>query len=114
MSTSASQQNQDSPMYEIPSSMDHTSKWKPLEQVSTIKKKLQSNVKILNDPSSVKILQNMLEICNIEEERKLEQKIVNHIHTRRRTSREFRINDNIRDFNLGYYTRLRLRSKCLT
>jgi hypothetical protein len=62
---------------------------------------LQSCVKILNDPSSVKILQNLLDICNIEVEGKLEQKIVNHIHTRRRTSREFRLNSNIGDFNMG-------------
>jgi hypothetical protein len=34
-------------------------------------------------------------------ERKLEQKIVNHLHTRRKTSREFRLNANIGDFNMG-------------
>jgi hypothetical protein len=58
-------------------------------------------VKILNDPSSVKILQNMLEICSIETEGKLEQKKINHLHRRRRTSREFRMNANIGDFNMG-------------
>jgi hypothetical protein len=84
-STSVPQQNRNSPMYEMPSSMDHTSKGQPLEKVSTIKMFLQSCVKILNDPSSVKVLQNMLERCNIEEEGKLEQKTVNHLHTRRRT-----------------------------
>jgi hypothetical protein len=31
----------------------------------------------------------------------LEQKTVNHLHTRRRTSREFRLNTNIGDFNMG-------------
>jgi len=30
---------------------------------------------------------------------KLEQKIVNYLHTRRRTNREFRLNANIGDFN---------------
>ena len=59
-------------MYEIPSSMDHTSKGQTLEQVSTIKQILQSCVKLLNDPSSVKVLQNMLERCNTKEEGKLE------------------------------------------
>jgi hypothetical protein len=34
-------------------------------------------------------------------EGKLEQKTVNQLHTRRRTSREFRLNANIRDFNMG-------------
>jgi hypothetical protein len=34
-------------------------------------------------------------------EGKLEPKTVNHLHTRRRKSREFRLNDNIGDFNMG-------------
>jgi hypothetical protein len=59
-------------MYEIPSSMDHTNEAQPLEKVSTIKMFLQSCVKLLNDPSFVKVLKNMLERCNIEGEGKLE------------------------------------------
>ena len=55
----------------------------------------------MNDPSSIKILQNILEKCSIETEGKLEQKIVNHLHTRRITSREFKLNSNIGDFNMG-------------
>jgi hypothetical protein len=43
----------------------------------------------------------LIERCNTEVEGKLEQNTVNHIHTRRRTSREFRLNANIRDFNMG-------------
>jgi hypothetical protein len=85
----------------MPPSLDHTKEMKPLGQVSTIKGFLQSCVKILNDPSSVKIFQNILEICSIETDGKLEQKIVNHLHTRRRTSREFKLNANIRYFNMG-------------
>jgi hypothetical protein len=88
-------------MYEMPSSMYHTSEAQPLEQVTNIKKFLQSRVRLLNEPTSVKLLQNLLERCNIETEGKLEQKIVNHLHTRRRTSREFRLNANIGDFNMG-------------
>jgi hypothetical protein len=95
------QQTQNPPMYEMPSSMDHTNKGQHLEKVSTINSFLQSCVKLLNDPSFVKVLQNILEICNIEVEGKLEQKIVNHLHTRRRESREFILNANIRDFNMG-------------
>jgi hypothetical protein len=49
----------------------------------------------------MKILQNILEKCSSEMEEKLEQKIVNHLHTRRRTCREFSLNDNIGDFNMG-------------
>jgi hypothetical protein len=48
-------------MYEIPSSMDHTNKEQALEKVSTINIFLQSCVKLLNDPSSIKVLQNPLE-----------------------------------------------------
>jgi hypothetical protein len=56
---------------------------------------------MLNDPSSVKILQNILEKCSGETKQKPELKTVNHLHTRRRTSREFRLNANIGDFNMG-------------
>jgi hypothetical protein len=88
-------------MYDIPSSLDHTNEAKPIAQVSTIKYFLQSCVKLLNDPSSVKVLKNMFEICSIDVEGKLEQKTFNHLHTRRRTSREFKMNANIGDFNMG-------------
>jgi hypothetical protein len=71
-STSVMQQPQNPPIYGMPFSMDHTNKEQPLEKVSTIKTFLQSCVKLLNDPSFVKVLQDMLEICNIEVEGKLE------------------------------------------
>jgi hypothetical protein len=95
------QQTQDPPLYEIPSSMDHTNKGKPLEQVSTIKTFMQSCVKLLNDPSFVKVLNNMQERCNIEVEGKLEHKTTNHLHKRRIKRRKFRLNANIGDFNMG-------------
>jgi hypothetical protein len=101
VSTSVAQQTRDPPMYEMPYLMDHTGKGKPLELVSTIKTFLQSCVMLVNDPSSVKVLQNLPERCNTEVEGKLEQKIINYLHTRRRTSREFRLNANIGDFNMG-------------
>jgi hypothetical protein len=81
--------------------LDHTNEMQPMGQVSTIKGFLQSCVKLLNDPYVVKILQNVLEKCSIDTEGKLEQKTVNHLHTRRRTSREFRMNANIIYFNMG-------------
>jgi hypothetical protein len=85
----------------MPSSLNHTNEAQPLGKVSTIKTFLQSFVKLLNDPSFVKALQNMVEICNTYVEGNLEQKIVNHLHTRRRTSREFILNADIGDFNMG-------------
>ena len=66
------QQNQNPQMYEMSFSMDYTNNGQPLEQVSTIKTFLQSCVKLLNDPSSVKVLKNILEICNTEVEEKLD------------------------------------------
>jgi hypothetical protein len=56
---------------------------------------------MLSDPSSIKILQNILEKCSSEMKQKPELKTVNHLHTRRRTSREFSLNANIMDFNMG-------------
>ena len=43
----------------------------------------------------------MLEICNTKVEGRLENKIVNHLYKIRRTSKEFRLNANIGDFNMG-------------
>jgi hypothetical protein len=43
----------------------------------------------------------MFEICNTDVEGKLEKKTINHLCTRRRTSRDFILNGNIRDFNIG-------------
>ena len=84
----------------MPPSLDHTNEMQSMGQVSTIKGFLKSCVKGLSDPSSVKILQNVLEKCNTEVEGKLEQKTVNHLHTRRK-NREFMLNANIGDFNMG-------------
>jgi hypothetical protein len=88
-------------MYEMPSSMDHTNEAQLVGKVSTTKTFLQSRVKLMNDPTSVKVLKNRVERCNIEVKGKLEQKTVNHLYTRRRTSREFILNANIGNFNMG-------------
>jgi hypothetical protein len=101
-STSTAPQNKDAPEYEMYSLLDHTNEMQPMGKVSTIKGYLQSCVKVLSDSSSVKILQNILEKCSIKMEEKLEPKTINHLHIRRRTSREFRLNANIGDFNMGY------------
>jgi hypothetical protein len=100
-STSTAQPFKEAPEYDMSPSLDHTNGMQPKGQVSTIKGFLQSCVKVLSDPSSMKILQNILEKCSNETEEKIEPKTINHLHTRRRTSREFRLNDNIGDFNMG-------------
>jgi hypothetical protein len=66
MSTSTAQPHKEEPEYEMPPSLDHTNEMKPTRQVSTIKGFLQSCVKVLSDPSSMKILQNILEKCSGE------------------------------------------------
>jgi hypothetical protein len=91
VSTSTAQQNKEAQEYEMPPLLDHTNEMKPMGQVSTIKVFLQSCVKVLNDPSSVKILQNILEKSSMEMEEKLEPKTINHLHTRRITNREFSV-----------------------
>jgi hypothetical protein len=85
----------------MPPSLDHMKEAQPLGQASMIKGFLQSYVKLLNDPSSIKVLQNMLERCITKIEGKLEKKIFNHLQTRRKTSKEFRLNANIGYFNIG-------------
>jgi hypothetical protein len=101
-STQTTQHSKELPEYKMPPSLDHTKETQALGQVSTIEEFLQSCVKLLNYPSLIKLLQNILETYIIEAEGNLEQKIVNHLHTRRRTSREFRLNANIGDLNMGY------------
>jgi hypothetical protein len=58
-------------------------------------------LKLLNDTSSTQMLQGILEKCNSGEEIQLEQKKVNHVHSKKRTNREFRMNEIIGDFNMG-------------
>jgi hypothetical protein len=63
-SKSTAQHTQEVLAYEMPPSLDLTKEAQPLEQVSMIKGFLQSSDKLLNDPSSARVLQNMLEICS--------------------------------------------------
>ena len=49
----------------------------------------------------MKILQNILDKCSSEMDEKPEPKTINHLHTRRRTGSEFRLNANIGNFNMG-------------
>jgi hypothetical protein len=99
--TSIAQPFKEAIEYEMPPSLDHTNLMQPMGQVSKIKGFLQSCMEVLSDPSSVKILQNILEKCSSETDEKPEPKILNHLHTRRRTSMEFRLNASIGDFNMG-------------
>jgi hypothetical protein len=71
-STSTMHHNKELPMYKMSLSLDHIKEAQPLGQVSMIKIFLQSCVKLLIDPSFVKVLQNMLEICSIDPKGNLE------------------------------------------
>jgi hypothetical protein len=83
------QHTQEVPTYEMPPMLYHTKEAQPLGQVCTIKGFLKSCVKLLNDPSYVKMLQNILEGYSTEVGGNLEQKTIHHLQTRRRTSKQF-------------------------
>jgi hypothetical protein len=100
-STSGTNPGDDVPVYDMPHLFDQTNRDQPSEQVSNLRNFLGSCVKLLNDKTSLQVLQSLLEKCNSGEEMKLEQKTVNQVHKKRRTSREFRLNANIGDFNMG-------------
>jgi hypothetical protein len=59
---------------------------------------LGSCVKLLNENNSLQILRCLLEKCNSREEW---VNTVNQVCKKRRTSREFKLNSNIGDFNMG-------------
>jgi hypothetical protein len=48
-------------VYDMPHSYDHTSGGKPLEKVSNIRNLLVSFLKLLNDQTSILVLQGLLE-----------------------------------------------------
>jgi hypothetical protein len=78
-STSNTQPRYDGLVYDMPHPYDHTNRGHPLEKVSNIRKNLVSCLKLLHDQTSIQVLQSLIEKCNLEEEIKLEQKIVNHV-----------------------------------
>jgi hypothetical protein len=84
-------------VYDIPPLFDQTRKEKPSEKVSNLRNIFGSCVKLLNDKNSLQVLQSLLEKCNYGEEG---VKIVNQFCKKRRTRREFRLNENIGDFNM--------------
>jgi hypothetical protein len=81
---------------------DHTNIDQSSEKVSNLRNFMVSFLNLLNDQTSLQVLQSLIEKCSLEEEIKLEKKkIVNHVHRKIRTNREFRLNENIGDFNMG-------------
>jgi hypothetical protein len=58
-------------------------------------------VKLLNDKTSLQVLQILSEKCNFGEDMKLELKRDNHVYKKIRTSMEFRLNANIGYFIIG-------------
>jgi hypothetical protein len=101
VSTSGTKPVDDIPVYDMPPLFDQTNREQPSEQVSNLRNFLGSCVKLLNDKNYLQVLQCLLEKCNSGEEMKLEPKRVNQVCKKRRTSREFRLNANIGDFNMG-------------
>jgi hypothetical protein len=85
----------------MPHPFDHTNRDQSSEKVSNLRNFMVSCLKLLNDQTSLQVLQSLIEKCSPEEEIKLEKKIVNHVHRKTRTNREFRLNENIGDFNMG-------------
>jgi hypothetical protein len=91
----------DVPVYDMPHLFDQTRRDQYSEQLSNLRIFLVSCLKLLNDKTSLQVLQSLLEKCHSGEEVKLENKKVNQVHKKTRTNREFRLNENIGDFNMG-------------
>jgi hypothetical protein len=101
VSTSGTKRGDDVVVYDMPHMFEQTSRDHPSKQVSNLRNFLGSCVKLLNDKNSLEVLQSLLEKCSSREEMKLQNKRVNQVRKKRRTSREFRLNANIGDFNMG-------------
>jgi hypothetical protein len=71
-STSNAHPGYDALVYDMPHPYDHTSRSHPSEKISNLRKFLVSFLKLLNDQTSLQVLQSLLEKCNLEEEIKLE------------------------------------------
>jgi hypothetical protein len=88
-------------VYDIPHQYDNTNKVQSSEKLINIRNFMVSFLKLLNDQTYLKVLESLIEKCSPEEEIKLEQKTVNHVHRKIRKNREFILNENIGDFNMG-------------
>jgi hypothetical protein len=94
-------QRYDTPIFYMPQSLDHTYKGEKTGKVSNLKDFMESFFKLLNDKNSMDFLKSMLEKYSIEEWVGIEPKKINHVHRKKITSKEFRLNANIGDFNMG-------------
>jgi hypothetical protein len=88
-------------VYDMHHPYDHTTNSQPSKKVSNLRKFLVSFLNLFNDQTSIQVLQSLLEKCNPKEEIKIEQKTINYVHGKKRSHREFRLNENIGDFNMG-------------
>jgi hypothetical protein len=100
-STSDTNLGGDVPVYDMPHLFDDTSIYQSLEYISNPRKFLVSFLNLLNDKTSIQMLQRLLEKCNSGEEIQLEQKKVNHVSRKKIKNREFLLNENIGVFNVG-------------
>jgi hypothetical protein len=60
-------QRYDTPIFDMPQSLDHTYKGEKTKKVSNLKNFLESCFKLLNDKNSMDLFKNMLEKYSIEE-----------------------------------------------
>jgi hypothetical protein len=81
--------------------LDHTYKGEKIEKVSNLKNFLEYCFKLINDKNAMDLFKNMLEKYSIEEEVGIKPKKINRVHRKKKTSREFILNANIGDFNMG-------------
>ena len=91
----------DTPIFDMPHSLDHTYKGEKIEKVSNLNIFLESFFKLLNDKNNMDLFKSMLDKYIIEEGVGTKPKKINQVHRKKRTSREFRLNAYIGDFNMG-------------
>jgi hypothetical protein len=91
----------DTPIFYMPQSLDYTYKGKKTGKVSNLKSFLESCFKLLNDKNSMDVFKGMLEKYSIEEGVGTKPKKINHVHRKKIASKEFILNANIGDFNMG-------------
>jgi hypothetical protein len=81
--------------------LDHTYKGEKTEKVNNLNNFLESCFKLLNDKNAMDLFKIMLENYSIDEGIGTKPKNINQDNRNKRTSREFRLNGNIGDFNMG-------------
>jgi hypothetical protein len=85
----------------MPQSLDHIYKGEKTWKVSNLNNFLESCFKLFNEKNVMDLFKNMLEKYSIEEGIGTKPKKINQVDRKKITRREFRLNENIGDFNMG-------------